>query len=299
VKGKYDLMIVGCPGFKAVVLAKFFLTRKPVVFNAFVSMYDSLIYDRRQAGKYSYRAFSMWFYDWCACFLADRVLLDTLAHIDYFVKTFRLPREKFVRVLVGSDNDRVYPVECQKGLSGRFRVHFHGSYIPLQGIEYIIRAAKLLENEHIDFTLIGGGQTYRSIQQLARELNIRNVKFKKKVPYDMLRQHMSCADICLGIFGNTAKAKRVIPNKLYESLAAKCPTLTGESPAAKELLTVRKDVLFCNMADAEDLAEKIRELKDDPHLRERIAQNGHKLFLEQAIPKKIAKKLLEDISSIS
>jgi len=40
-----------------------------------------------------------------------------------------------------------------------------------------------------------------------------------------------------------------------------------------------------------------RALKNNHHLRERIAQNGYKLFWEQTTPKKIAKKLLEDISS--
>ncbi len=45
-----------------------------------------------------------------------------------------------------------------------FNVLFWGNYIPLQGIKYIILAAKELEkHSDICFTLIGKGQDYNNI----------------------------------------------------------------------------------------------------------------------------------------
>jgi glycosyltransferase involved in cell wall biosynthesis len=56
--------------------------------------------------------------------------------------------------------------------------------------------------------------------------------------------------------------------------------------------------LFCRHANPEDLAEKILELKNNPPLRQKIAEGGYHLFLEQCTPKIIVKKLLADLDRL-
>ena len=103
---------------------------------------------------------------------------------------------------------------------------------------------------------------------------------------------MSEADVCLGVFGNTSKAKRVIPNKVFEGLAVKCPVITAETPAVQELLRNEKNVLFCKNADPKDLAEKILKLKDNKQLGDDISKNGYNLFTNNLIPRIVVKPLL-------
>jgi len=294
IKGTYDAMVVGFPGFKAVVLARF-LTRKPVFFDVFVSLYDSIVWDRREIKTKSLKALVYWITDWISCMSAHRILLDTNKHIEYFAETFHIPKEKFMRVFVGTD-DTVFKQARRD--HDMFTVHFHGTYIPLQGIEYIVAAAKKLENEPIKFNIVGGGQTQERVWGLAKELEADNVHFLKKVPYEKLNDMLNESDIALGIFGDTQKAKRVIPNKLYEALASGIAVITGESDAAKELLTDRENVLFCKMADGNDLAEKILELKNDPKLREKIAREGRRLFEEKLTPKKVTEDLAQAIKRL-
>lgn len=290
IRKKYDVMIVGFPGQQVMILARF-LTKKPIIFDAFISLYDSLVYDRQLVKPKSLKAGYYWLLDWLSCHLADKILLDTKAHIDYFVKTFRMGRDKFARIFVGSDDEVIFPLQ-KKSPHNYFLVHFHGEFIPLQGIEYIIRSAKLLEEENIMFNIMGSGQVYNRIVKLAQDLRISNVRFINPVPYEELKFYMSDADVCLGIFGKTRKARRVIPNKVYEALACAKPVITGESPAAKELLVDRKNVLFCKMADERDLAKKILELKNNPDLRNKIAKNGYKLFRKQLTPAILVEGLL-------
>lgn len=294
VKGKYDFMFVAFPGYQSLILAKF-LTAKPIIFDAFNSIYDTAVNDRRQVAKYSLTAGYFWILNKLACWLANKIILDTSAHINYFVKKFKISEKKFAKLLVGTDDLIFYPRKGKK-ISASFIVHFHGSFIPLHGIEYIIKAAKLLEDQDIIFNLVGSGQTYPEMVGLAQSLNLTKVNFLEPLQPPKLAELMARADLCLGIFGSTDKAKRVIPCKVYDALAMAKPVLTGDSPAIRELLHDQENVLLCQLADPEDLAAKIKELKNNQELRQKIAQNGYSIFLEKSRPQILAKDLLKIIS---
>ena len=283
--GDYDVIVVGYPAHKSVLVAKLF-SRRPVVFDAFYSLYDSVVFDRQEVSPKSFQAYYYWLTDWFFCRLANRVLLDTEAHIDYFVKEFGIRREKFRCLLIGANN-RVFFPTTQKQKRDYFLVHFHGSFIPLQGIEYIIDAARHLEKENIQFNIIGSGQTEREIHTYTKTLGVHNVHFLGRVPYEKINDYLNESDVSLGIFGNTSKAKRVIPNKLYEGIAARRATITGDSAAVREVFENHEHMLLCNFADGSDLAQKILELKEDVQFREKLAHGGHERYLETSTPKKI------------
>jgi glycosyltransferase involved in cell wall biosynthesis len=297
IRSQYDIMIVTFPGHFIVPLAKI-ITRKKIIFDAFVSLYDTRILDREYyaypGGKYIMTPYTK-VIDWLACTLADTILLDTHQHIDYFIKEFGIPKSKFTRVLVGADNKTI-PATPRTPSRRNFTVHFHGYYIPLQGIEYIIQAAKLLEKEAITFNIVGRGQTYTETVNLVKKLSLTNINFIGMVPFAELAQYMANADICLGIFGTNEKAGRVIPNKVYEALAARRAIITRRSDAVCEILTDRENVLLCNMGDARDLAEKILLLKNNPDLLNLIADEGYKFFMQNFTPQKVVRDLVQTIN---
>ena len=301
-KDQYDVMVVGFLGHTPAILASF-ITKKPIAFNALISLYDSTVFDRKNVSPRSWRALYYWLLDKLSCQLVDLVILDTATHIDYFVRTFRLPTDKFQRVFVGSDEETFFPFPAPPA-GDKFLVNFHGTFIPLHGAEYIVEAAHLLKKENIHFNLIGRGQTYKEIQQLIVNRQLSNVSlidylgYLDSPPFQKLKKYLAEADICLGIFGNTQKASNVIPNKVFEILAMGKPLLTGDSPASREILTDRVNVLFCKMADSADLAEKILELKNNQGLREKIALNGYNLFQSQLRSDIIGKQLKEILNEL-
>ncbi|GAG66233.1 unnamed protein product, partial [marine sediment metagenome] len=56
-----------------------------------------------------------------------------------------LNEKKFKRIWVGADESIFYPIKQKE--TGDFVVLFFGTFIPLQGVETIIKSAKKLENQ--------------------------------------------------------------------------------------------------------------------------------------------------------
>ncbi|HUX99374.1 MAG TPA: glycosyltransferase [Candidatus Deferrimicrobium sp.] len=226
---------------------------------------------------------------------ADCIILDTNAHINFFKKLFPLKKAAYERVFVGADDSKAFPKKIIKKWD-KFVVFFYGTYIPLHGIEYILKAAKELENhKEIIFTLVGGGQNFAAIQNLAKNLKLSNVRFIPPVSYSKLIDYMNLADICLGIFGTSKKSENVIPNKIFDALAVGKPLITRDSVAIREALKNEENAILCKAGNGKSLADAILLLKNDENLMKKIATNNYLLFQKKFTPKQIGNSLLKII----
>ena len=284
---KYDVMVVGYIGQLDMPLAWLLtrLPRRPLVFSPLISLYDTLVNDRR---SFAEGTIISWFLRWLdrwTCARADLVLLDTDAHIDYFVDSFNLPLRRFARVFVGAvEPDATRSPANRKPQEGtEFRVVFIGKFTPLHGLPFILEAAQRLRDEQdIVFHFIGSGQLIDEMRENARRLALDNVQIPGWVPYELVPSCLDRADICLGIFGTTAKAARVIPGKVYEALSMGKAVITADSPAIRELLTDGENAVLCRRGDPDALASAIRRLYEDRDLLEKIAEGGYRVFRERA-----------------
>ncbi len=98
------------------------------------------------------------------------------------------------------------------------------------------------------------------IHDQADQLNLQQTQFIDWVEYEELGQAMINADLVLGIFGDSDKSKRVIPNKLYQALAMGKAVLTADTPAIRELLTDDVNAFLCE-AEPDNIASRIFEIK--------------------------------------
>lgn len=289
-RGTYDVMLVGFPGQEAMFVARL-CASAPIVFDVFTSHYMGYIMDRQYFAPGSLRARYYWFLDYWSCRLADLIILDTQAHINFFVREFGLPQEKFLKIFLGAKTDMYHPRERQKN-NDMFTVLFWGSFIPLQGTEYIVAAAQILRNEPIRFVMAGEGMNrQRDIAEAERQ-GLTNVHFPGKISDDALIDYITQADICLGALSGNAKADITIQNKIFETIASQRPILTSRTKALEELLTDRVNCLLCNPADAQDLADKILLLMQDPGLRSKIADNGYRFFQERLSEKYLGQEFM-------
>jgi len=296
---RYDVIMIGARGDyynQPLVPIVKSLTKTPVVFDSMLTLYETQVIDRQRVGVSSFKA-NLWrLLDGSALRRADLVLSDTEAHLRYYSNFYKESITKFRRVLIGTDDDVFYPRDFKKE-NDDFLVMYWGNYIPLHGIEYIVKAAKLLEN-HVDikFELIGSGQMRQSCLAMSKALGLKNISFNNTyVPFEKLPSCVVKADVTLGNFGNSQKSKRVITCKAVDSIAMGKPLITGDSPAAREVFKHLDNCCLVPMANPRALAKAILELRNNENLRRKIGQNGYKLFKERLSPKIIGKHLKSDL----
>jgi glycosyltransferase involved in cell wall biosynthesis len=295
---RHDAVLVGYMGqLDVLVLWPFAKLRGvPVVWDVFLSLYNTVVEDRRIVSPFNPLAWLLFAWEWLACRAASQLIMDTRTHADYLADLYGLKPGSVGAVFVGVEPEAFPP--CQKKNPAdpgkEINVLFYGQFIPLHGIETIIRAAQAAVGEPIRWTLIGRGQEAGSIRHLLADAPAK-VEWIEWVRYEALRDHIAQADVCLGIFGDTDKAARVIPNKVFQILSSGKPLVTRDSPAIRELLSPETDgVYLVPPTDPGALLDGVRSV----HQSSLLARPQRDETLEASRPRAIGVKTLALLDEI-
>ena len=253
----YDMSFIGFAPQLIMPLFRRKLKKKPVVMDFFISMYDTLCYDRKKFRPKSLPGRLLKRIDRRTLAAADLVICDTKAHGSYFCKEFGFPKEKMSVLYLEADSSIYYPREAPENKN--FTVLYFGSVLPLQGIPVILKAIDLLKDEKgLRFVFVGPlGSSERTGESIT--------EYIEWLPQEELAERIAGADLCLaGHFdGSIMKAKRTIAGKTYIYRAMGKPVILGENPANHELYSESDEgVYFCEMGSPEKLAELIKRIKD-------------------------------------
>jgi glycosyltransferase involved in cell wall biosynthesis len=257
----FDALVVGYPGHLDLPAARRTAGSRPVVFNPLVSLSDTLVGDRARfrPGGLADRALRA--VDRHALRAADLVVADTAANAELF----RALGAGRVEVCFVGAEERVF----RPGWEGGGAALFVGKLIPLHGLETILAAARLAPD--LRFRIVGSGQLDPLLA--GRTENVEHVPW---VEYERLPEELHRASCALGIFGTSAKAARVIPNKVFQALACGTPVITADTPAARELLRDGESAVLVPPGDPEALAEAIRRVTPE------LAERGLAVYREHA-----------------
>ncbi len=289
-RDEFDVIFVPEFGHKDVPLA-WSLSRlggKLCVFDPLVSRYDTRVHDRSDTSAHGLQAWHNLNLDRMSLTLPDLALADTAAHAHYFRAALAAPDAR-VRVLPVGYDDQIFRPAPQAGRGSVLRVLFYGSYLPLHGVETIADAAIILRRERgIHFELIGGGQTFDAVMRRLRGAD--NVSVEPRIAASQLPARIARASICLGIFGTTPKASRVVPNKVYQCMGSARPVISADSPALREFFVPGEHVALVPAGNAEALAECIMALARDDERRAALGSAAAARVAEHFAPVPIARR---------
>jgi glycosyltransferase involved in cell wall biosynthesis len=267
-KDHFDVVLVGYPGHFDLPAARRAAGGRPVVFNPLVSLADTFVSDRARFRPGSLPARALAEVDRRALRAANVVVADTRANAEHLAEAGGLDPERVAVCFVGAEERLFRP-----GWEPRepFTCLFVGKLIPLHGVETILAAARAAPE--IPLRLVGSGQLEEALSDRPP-----NVEWVRWVDYDRLPGELHQTGCALGIFGTSAKAQRVIPNKAFQALACGTPLVTADSPAARELLVDGESALLVPPGDPDALAAAVRRLAADPDLRQRLSDGGRAAY---------------------
>jgi glycosyltransferase involved in cell wall biosynthesis len=292
--GPVDAVVAGYPAQPdappAWLVAK--VLKAPLIVDMMISFADTLAGDRGLVGGIGARALSA--VDRVALAVADLVIADTACHADWMAERFGVRRSKFAVVPVGAEPAN-FP--CRPLPDGEPTALFYGKLAPLHGIATIVQAARLPGIPPI--TMIGSGQLGEWLNDELTANPIPDLRHIPWVPYDQLGREVAAASICLGVFGTSEKASRVVPNKVFQAMAAGRPVITADTPGIREAITDGIEGRLVPAGDAGALAAAMRELAADSSLRQRMGSAAHARFIELGDPKRVAEAFIQALPSLA
>jgi len=275
--GEYDVMLIGYPGQFDAYLGRIltWLRGRPLALDILMSLH--LIAEERGLTRRSpFTGRLIFWLEKVGLKLPDLLIADTPEYREYYCEKYGLDRDRFGLVPLGVD-DRLYrpqphlapPEDC-------FRVIYYGTFIPLHGVETMLRAAaELKEHPRIRFDFYGEGQELPRMRTLARELQLENVVFRGWLDNALLPAEIARSHLCLGVFGTTKQSRCTIQNKIWEGMMMQRPVITGDAPTVRAALEHKKHVYLVERANPQALAQGILELAGDLELRVKIGREGY------------------------
>ncbi|MBQ3797871.1 MAG: group 1 glycosyl transferase [Butyrivibrio sp.] len=231
--------------------------RPEVISDFFLSLYDTMVLDRKLIPEKSLSAGILKKLDKRALEGSDLVLTDTKADALFFAKTYGVPLSKFDTLYLEAD-ERLYSSKGQ-GMAKKEALYF-GTGLPLQGTEVVLDAFMKATEQDADLSCvyIGGTGKIPAGKLTGIRQNPR-IELIEWLSQEELAQRIAGTGVCLaGHFApDIDKADRTIPGKAYIFEAMGKPMILGETRANRELFSEDERHFFVPRGDSEKLAECI------------------------------------------
>lgn len=299
-----DLLWVPCFRQRDVAAAARYARRHhiPLLFDPLISAWDKQVHERGKFSADSTRARRLLDWERGLFARADVIVADTSGHADFFHEQLGVPREKLVVIPVGAEEEVFVHAPYRPRAAGEpLEAVFFGTFIGLQGVDHLVEAigtyAAQPANPPLRFRLLGDGPLRAACEARAAELRrahpALDIAFEDWRPLAELPARLAQADFFLGIFGSGEKALRVIPNKVYQSLATGRPVITAATPAFAAALRADEEqgIFWCQPGNADDIARAIARLvarrEEFPQLaavaRRTYEQHYSRVVVERAV----------------
>ncbi len=256
----YNTVFIGFAPQLVLPFWKWRFGKKQVIIDFFISVYDTMVCDRKRISPKSIVSGLVHKLDEITLRWADVIIGDTKAHVKYFSEEFHIPEHKFQVLYLEADKDIYYSHAVPKREEWRdaFVVLYFGSVLPLQGVPVVIEAINILKDQSdIAFWVIG------PTGKLSEEICNPHVRLDAWLSQQELSDAIAMADLCLAGHFNASidKADRTIPGKAYIYEQMKKPMILGDTTANHELFNEDAGHFFVERGNAVKLAEKIMQIK--------------------------------------
>jgi glycosyltransferase involved in cell wall biosynthesis len=231
--------------------------------------------------------------EWCSFRMADVAIATNDSYKQVAIERGGVPQDRVFVVRSGPDLGRFRRYAPDPALkAGKDKlVVYLGEICQQDGVEYLLRTLKnLQERGRADvFTiLIGGGPHQEEVRRYAGELGLAAVtRFTGRVSDDEVCRILSSADVAVCPDPKTPWSDKCTMNKIIEYMYFGLPIVCFD--LAEHRVSAGDAALYAAPNQEQALADALRQLLDDPAMRERMSHTGRarvetKLAWQYSVP---------------
>ena len=294
-----DVYVLGFRGHEIFPFVRLLTIGKPLIFDEFMSPSDALLSEGKGGALGRLAGAILHPLEWLCLKLSARCLTDTELHREFIATRFGVSRDRIDVVYVGGIDGSSQSAGADA--DSLLHVLFYGTFLPLHGMEVLLRACKLVEDKPIRFHIIGGaGRALDEFRALLDKLSPGNVVHDTWVDFaDLQSRLIPSADLCLGgPFGGTPQARRVITGKTFQFLAQGKPTVIGRVDEPVPFAD-RQNCLLVEQANAESLAAAFEWAVENRDRLPDVGLAGQRLFEDHFSTRALARQLEPALRAVS
>ena len=209
------------------------------------------------------------------CLFADKIVAVSEAVQEFTLIYFPFMSRRKFKVIYNSVDPKAF-TQVNTGISLRAKhevplqsvvVGFVGRLTEQKGVTYFLQAASAISQKRNDcrFIIVGDGELRDELQEYAKNLNLENIVFagyQRDVP-----AYLAMFDIFV-----LPSLWEGLPVALVEAMAAGKPVVATAVSGTPEVVTDGETGFLVEPKNADQLAERITRLIEDPSLRDRMGR---------------------------
>ncbi|PMM49036.1 glycosyltransferase [Vibrio breoganii] len=284
------------------LVAKIF--RREIIFDYYISLYDTTVNDRKIVKLDSLREKYVSWLEKKLTRWADVIVCLNNSEANYYKKYMCSCAKNKIKIIplvvdrVSSRNIDTYIT------SETFNICWWGTYIPLHGLDKLIEAFSLVEENNVKLYIFGDyAEKAKPYVELVERLDIcekvifnHEYTFRNRKLPEFLNNK---CDLALGNFGDSEKANTVLVNKLVDALALGIPCMTMETGACNEFLDDRKNIILTKRSPSiQQILDGFEFVLNNKREIRRIGSRGLEVYNREFCPEIFSERYLKLLNNV-
>jgi glycosyltransferase involved in cell wall biosynthesis len=231
-------------------------------------------------------------------YTSHTVIVTNQSYKEIACERGRVSPDRIFVVRSGPDNRRFKLLESTPALKQgrRFMCSYLGKMCEQDGVDYLIRVAKILCIDHqrndILFTFMGGGPAQPDLVRYAEEIGVReHCYFTGYIVDDEVSQYLSTTDVAVDPDPKTTWSDKSTMNKILEYMFFGCPIVAFD--LKENRFSAQTSAIYVTPNIEHEMADAIEKLLADENQRRFMGEQGKKrvrtkLLWENSVPNLLA-----------
>uniref|UniRef100_A0A7C3UGH5 Glycosyltransferase family 1 protein n=1 Tax=Geoglobus ahangari TaxID=113653 RepID=A0A7C3UGH5_9EURY len=222
---------------------------------------------------------------------ANRIIITQPRYFEFspFLKNYK---NKLEIIPNGVDTEKFIPIKSTKSKNNGNTVFFLSlldEFHRYKGLDYLLKALKIVKKEIKDVKLIvgGRGKLMAEYKNIAKSLGLdSNVEFHGFIPEEKIVEYYNMCKVF--VLPSTSSTQEGFGIVLLEALSCETPVISTEVVGIAEDVKKYEAGIIVPPKNPEALAEAIIKLLSDEDLAKKMGKNGRKLVEEKYTWERVA-----------